>query len=135
MNDATYALIQLWKSLAILVIAGCAMNTSNAENNFRFENYKTADELTRALYELHPGNSPVDALLETLKKAGATCSPPKVISTDKEFVRGSGRKGVSEIFCSYRYLPTPMSAKTWTVGINFDNGRMILSISSTFYLT
>lgn len=117
-------------------LMGCSMNMAHTDKiEFRFEDMKTSDEATRTLYKLHPAKTPVAPLLETLKGAGAKCSPVKVLMVDGEWIRGSGRRGGSQVHCDYRYLPSPYSAVSWGVSVDFDNAGMIYSIATAFYLT
>ncbi len=50
------------------------------EKKFKFENYKTAEEAKAELLRRHPIGSNVDALLETLRGAGAKIDDKEVLS-------------------------------------------------------
>lgn len=122
--------MKLFLGLVVAIISGyslvgCVMNS--AEQNpakFRFEDYRDEKSLVDAILRLHPAGSPVNDLLQTLKRAGAKCEVPVI----------KGRPNADTVICTYR--AGSIVTKDWQVGVNtHDKGVRISYIYASFYLT
>lgn len=108
---------------------------------FRFEDYnskegaaKQAENAKKALLALHPLGTPVQPLLETLKKAGAECRDEILSSPDNNKLNT-----VNRFFCRYDHPSSSIfgytiTTKNWMIDIAWDH-HLIRSIEITIAAT
>jgi hypothetical protein len=126
------------KIIIIVGILFLSMATASAFNfikgknmGFRFEDYKTKEEAKAALLKLHPVGSPVDGLLETLRKAGATIEVDMILTEKNKFLflkAPLNAVGASGYYYNQSGLLPALSSYKWAGGIPYDKDRNIIDI-------
>ncbi len=108
-----------------LILVGLLLNRgyimAHLTSEFRFEKYKTAKAAESALLELHPLESSVDELVNTLKKAGSKCGPEKYPPHKEKYKK--------TVVCGYIIPGILFYHNEWVVYIDKNQQETIGSIN------
>ena len=135
-------LLTLILTLLLLPINN-SYSMGHKEKRFKFENYKTAEDAKAELLRRHPIGSDVDALLETLRRAGAKVEEKRVVS---EYDKQRYLKGIPDYITydqlygesSYHYEQPGIRryillSYKWGGGISYDKNNKLTHLAVSYW--
>jgi hypothetical protein len=117
-----------WIVLGIIILTVVTYNIY-VRSYFRFENFKSAEQLIVYLNKRFPVGSDPESALILLKKAGASCN-----QTTKPFHYSEPKNAVIGYVCEYLHWELSLDLRVrFTVGVYIDKNNKIIEFGAGRY--
>ncbi len=119
------ALVSIFALIIANQVGSKALN--HFKKGFYFEKYNGTDEAKKYLFKIHPMGSDVEALVQTLKNAGAIFESEKVFNEkDRKIYYKMDKEAYASLDCYYKQNGLLVGYE-WKIGIVFNKDRKILA--------